>query len=157
MPSETGKISISRKITENTAASKALKSSSTTVRREIEPGEGVHSKHKEVSGTDNDLLSKIIKAVKKDRLTLASALGKAVSVKIQEDRIILLYDIKDRFSGEMVKKDREFITGKLKDSLNKSYGIDIVFNTESAERKAVNDERIKMLQRIFRGEIVKGE
>ncbi len=107
--------------------------------------------------TDSDLLGQIISSIKKERLTLASALEKADSVSTKENRIILSYDIKNRFSGEMVLKDREFITGKLKERIDKQYSIEVLFNKESAEKKALNDERVQMLQRIFRGEIVKGE
>jgi len=107
--------------------------------------------------TDSDLLGQIISSIKKERLTLVSALEKADSVRSKENRIILSYDIKNRFSGEMVLKDREFITGKLKERIDKQYSIEVLFNKESAEKKALNDERVQMLQRIFRGEIVKGE
>ncbi|MCD6120874.1 MAG: DNA polymerase III subunit gamma/tau [Spirochaetales bacterium] len=154
LPSGTGKISLSRNLSEKVKESKNITGS--------KPKNFAHGEQAEASGksgetTESDFLSKVIKAVKKERLTLASALDKVLSVNIKEDRIIFLYDVKDRFSGEMVIKDREFIAEKLKNSLNKSYRIDVVFNTESAERKALNDERVKMLQRIFRGEIVKGD
>ncbi|MBN1696700.1 MAG: DNA polymerase III subunit gamma/tau [Spirochaetales bacterium] len=91
------------------------------------------------------------------KLTLASAMEKVHSWECRGDTLILLFDNQNKFSGEIIKKDKRIIAEKLSSLLRKPSKLTIQYADTETGDPHTKDERIEVLKHIFKGEIVKGE
>jgi DNA polymerase-3 subunit gamma/tau len=91
------------------------------------------------------------------KLTLASALEKVHSWECRENELLLLFDNHNKFSGEIIKKEKHIIIERLFSFLSKPMKLTIKYRKPGTTDQNTKDERIEVLKNIFRGEIVKGE
>jgi DNA polymerase-3 subunit gamma/tau len=112
------------------------------------------------SNPNIDILVEIIKSLHSNhKLTLASALEKAEFWKLQLNELVLTFDIKNKFQGEIVKKEKKELMEIASSILTNPIKLIIEFvdSTKNETDTKENDDRIETLKNIFNGDIIKGE
>jgi DNA polymerase III subunit gamma/tau len=104
------------------------------------------------------LLEEIIKTLHTlNKLALASALEKAETWKMQSDELCLVFTTKNKFQGEMVKKDKKEVISIASTILSSPIKLNVaIINPENTEVNE-KDDRVTILKNIFNGEVVQGE
>jgi DNA polymerase III subunit gamma/tau len=101
-------------------------------------------------------LQKITEALRREKPALASALEKVESAVSDGDDLVLTFSARDRFQGEVVQKDREMLTTRLAPLFPGLAKLRLAYREVKAESARV-DQRVELVKKVFRGEIVKGE
>jgi hypothetical protein len=101
-------------------------------------------------------LQKITEALRREKPALASALEKVESAARDGEELVLTFSVRDRFQGEVVQKDREMLTARLAPLFPGLAKLRLAYREVKAESARV-DQRVELLKKVFRGEIVKGE
>ena len=70
--------------------------------------------------------------------------------------MVLAFSAKDHFQGEVVLKDKELLAARFSELFSRSVRIKLAFQ-EAKQEPAVVDQRVELLRKVFRGEVVKGE
>ena len=99
---------------------------------------------------------KVADALRREKPALASALEKAESAVREGDDLVLTLSTRDRFQGEVVLKDREMLLARFSAVLPGLVKLRLAYREVTAEAARV-DERVELVKKVFRGEIVKGE
>lgn len=102
-----------------------------------------------------ETISRIVQALRKNKLALSSALEKAISWKLNGTVLQLTFD--STYSGNAVKGDLIPVKEKASEVLDKKINIEISFVNPSEGASSGMDENVELVQRVFRGEIVNGE
>jgi hypothetical protein len=104
-------------------------------------------------------LSRLIEAVRKEKLALASSLDKAESWQLVEGELRLVYRPKDRYSGEHVLKEKETVLKHAPSAFGPGAvaRLQVAFSGARGSPVASRNEQAEMVKKIFRGEVVKGE
>ncbi len=100
----------------------------------------------------------IIQAVRKKKLALSSALEKAMDWKAAGDELVLEFD--NKFSADFVNQDLHFIALQIKETLGREFRLSVKVGgpreaSEEPPRTQEDDERVEMIKKVFRGEVVK--
>ncbi len=103
-----------------------------------------------------EALKKIADALRREKPALASVLDKAESAAREGDDLVLTFSTWDRFQGEVVLKDREMLVARLSAVLPGVAKLRLAYREVTTEAAHV-DERVELVKKVFRGEIVKGE
>ncbi len=106
------------------------------------------------------LLEEIIKTLHAShKLALASALEKAESWKIQSGELTLFFTTKNKFQGEMVKKDKKEVISIATSILSSPVKLNVsISSSEVADTNGKDkDDRVDILKNIFNGEVIQGE
>jgi len=103
-----------------------------------------------------EALKKITDALRREKPALASALEKAESASRDGDDLVLTFSTRDRFQGDVVLKDREMLVARLSAVLPGVAKLRLAYREVTTEAAHV-DERVELVKKVFRGEIVKGE
>ncbi len=113
---------------------------------------------KESISNDREILNQLILSLKKNKPALVSAIQQANSHTIKNNTLTLHYNEKNKFSGEMVNREKPLLEEKLRETVGTDLNLKIEFhaNETSQENNAVIDRKIEMIKRVFRGEIVEG-
>ncbi len=115
------------------------------------------SQREEEASQTSAILTKLVTLLRKNKPALASAVQQAYSHNISRKQLTLYYNPKDKFSGEMINRDRSLICQKLKEITNSDFTLKVEFANDMENKESqIDDKRIEMIKRIFRGEIVKG-
>ena len=70
--------------------------------------------------------------------------------------LILTFAARDRFQGDVVLKDKEMLAARLTTLLPGVARVKLVFHETKVETAKV-DQRVELLRKVFRGEVVKGD
>jgi hypothetical protein len=87
---------------------------------------------------------------------LASALEKAEAAAQDGEDLVLTFSARDRFQGDVVQKEREMVTARLAPLLPGVSRLRLAYHEAKTETAHV-DQRVELVKKVFRGEIVKGE
>ena len=101
-------------------------------------------------------LRKIADTLRREKPALAAVLDKVQAAVREGDDIVLTLSARDRFQGEVVLKDREMLTERLSGVLPRIAKLRLAFR-EAAAEAAHMDERVELVKKVFRGEVVKGD
>ncbi len=100
-------------------------------------------------------LRQIADAFRREKPALASGLDKVLAAALEGDEIVLTFALKDRFQGEMVLKDKELLAGRIRQLVPVTR---LRVTYQEAKQAAVKvDERVELLRKVFRGEVVGGD
>ena len=99
---------------------------------------------------------KTAEAIRRGKPALASALDRIASVVLEDEELVLTFAAKDRFQGEVVLKDKEMLAASIAPLLPRVARIRLAFHETKVEPVKV-DQRVELLRKVFRGEVVKGE
>jgi DNA polymerase III subunit gamma/tau len=93
--------------------------------------------------------------LRREKPALASALDKVVSAVVESDELVLTLALKDRFQGEMAIKEKDFLLARLRTALPTISRVRVGYQeTKSAPARV--DQRVDLLRKVFRGEVVGG-
>jgi DNA polymerase-3 subunit gamma/tau len=98
----------------------------------------------------------LINSLRKEKLALASSLQKAESWKLESNELILYFKSKNKFSGEMVWKEKDTVTRKAAEVLDSEVKLTVSYLEDKKKVKGAEDRRGEVVKKVFRGEIVKG-
>jgi len=98
----------------------------------------------------------LINSLRKEKLALASSLQKVESWKLESNELILYFKGKNKFSGEMVWKEKEIVTRKATEILASEVKLTVSYLEDKKRGEGVEDKRVEIVKKIFRGEVVKG-
>jgi DNA polymerase-3 subunit gamma/tau len=101
-------------------------------------------------------LRKIVDALRREKPALASALEKVEAAAQDGEDLVLTFSARDRFQGDVVQKERDMVTTRLSPLLPGVSKLRLVYREAKAETAQV-DQRVELVKKVFRGEIVKGE
>ncbi len=135
------------------------------LRSEIINGKLVSSAESAVDGGDEKSLSvlidddqkqKVILAVRKKKLTLASALEKSTTWELSSDKLTITFV--SAYSADCVEKDLPVLSENFRDVTGIPAVIRVkVQGTGNNPEKVIGDEKIELVKKVFRGEIIRGE
>jgi DNA polymerase-3 subunit gamma/tau len=94
-------------------------------------------------------------ALRREKPALASALDKVVDAVVEGEELVLTFSAKERFQAEVVAKDKEMLSARFGPTLGIAR-IRLGFKEAIVEAPRV-DQRVELLRKVFRGEVVKGE
>jgi DNA polymerase III subunit gamma/tau len=101
-------------------------------------------------------LKKIADALRREKPALAAVLDKVQAASREGDDLVLSLSARDRFQGEVVLKDREMLTERLSAAIPGIARLRLAFREAAAPASHV-DERVELVKKVFRGEVVKGD
>jgi DNA polymerase III subunit gamma/tau len=108
------------------------------------------------AAADRPRWTEIVEACKKDKPILASALEKAADHHVGDRSITLSFRAEDRFHAQMVESDLTLVSGKASAILGRPVVVEIKTLAGDPRRPAPPDDRVELVRRIFRGEVVEG-
>ncbi len=104
----------------------------------------------------NHAAKMIADTLRREKPALASALEKVVGVTLEGDEVVLTFSARDRFQGEVVAKDKDALAARFSSFVGRAVKIKLAFH-EARQEQAKVDQRVELLRKVFRGEVVKGE
>jgi DNA polymerase III subunit gamma/tau len=109
-------------------------------------------------GQDINIIENLIKYLHKEKkLALVSALEQVESWEMKGNEIFLVFNAKDKFAGELIKKEKSELTRILSETFSLSVKMIISFNKTEQKDQTQKDQRVEILKNIFQGEVIKGE
>ncbi|MFI5367443.1 MAG: DNA polymerase III subunit gamma/tau [Spirochaetia bacterium] len=112
--------------------------------------------HEETQIDPAPSLKKIVETLRREKPALASALDKVSAVTLEGEELVLSFSAKERFQGDVVLKDKDTLAARFAALLSRPVRIRLVFHEVKTEPVEV-DQRVELLRKVFRGEVVKGE
>jgi DNA polymerase-3 subunit gamma/tau len=112
--------------------------------------------HEETPVDPGQVLKKIVETLRREKPALASALDKVSAVTLEGEELLLSFSAKERFQGDVVLKDKDTLAARFAALLARPVRIKLAFHEVKTEPVAV-DQRVELLRKVFRGEVVKGE
>ena len=104
----------------------------------------------------DELLKKIAEAVGRKKITLASALKKILHKELKNNELILVFKEADRFSADLIAKERVELVSHASQLLGQPINIRINIEAAPLDVEMV-DEGEHLIKSIFKGNLVKGE
>jgi hypothetical protein len=102
------------------------------------------------------IVKKLAETLRREKPALASALDRVGSISKEGDEIVLTFSPKERFHGEVVLKDKEMLAAKIAPLIPGVARIKLAFTLTKPDSQK-SDQRVDLLKKVFRGEVVKGE
>jgi len=99
---------------------------------------------------------KVAESIRREKPALASALERVASVSLDGEDVVLGFSAKDHFQGEVVLKEKDFLAARFSAIFSRPVRIKLSF-LEARQETVVVDQRVELLRKVFRGEVVKGE
>ncbi len=99
---------------------------------------------------------KVAETLRREKPALASALDRVASISLDGEDMVLSFSAKDHFQGEVVLKDKDLLTARFSALFSRPVRLKLAFQETKQETVAV-DQRVELLRKVFRGEVVKGE
>jgi DNA polymerase III subunit gamma/tau len=113
----------------------------------------------ETAGEKNDTTEvpwdEIVSGLKKTKVALTSALTRAVSWKLDGDRLIIVFH--NEYDANSVRKDIQTVAKRAVEVIGKKLSVDIQIEKKKEHDKGpVLDEQAELVKKVFKGEIVQG-
>jgi DNA polymerase-3 subunit gamma/tau len=103
------------------------------------------------------VLERLIRAVKSEKLALASSLQKVDSWSLEGELLILVFKEGDKYSGEHVANEKEVLAARAGELLSRPVRIEVRFKEHPGGGSRKLGSQVEMVRKVFRGEIVQGE
>ncbi len=100
-----------------------------------------------------DLVAKLMEAFRREKPAVVAALEKAMA-SVEGGELVLAFSPQNRFHGERVLKEKDAVNERLAAMAALRARISFV---EARPETRAEDERVELLRKVFRGEVVKGE
>jgi DNA polymerase-3 subunit gamma/tau len=123
------------------------------------PGAGTAAAAPSTAATAMDpglAVKKLIEALRREKPSISSALEKCLSATLDDQDLLLVFSAKDRFAGELALKEKDSLGARASVMLARPVRVKVAFKEARAEPVKV-DQRVELLRKVFRGEVVKGE
>jgi DNA polymerase-3 subunit gamma/tau len=106
-------------------------------------------------GADRERWAQVVEACKKEKPLLGSALDKASSQQVTERSVVISFRTEDRFHAEMVEAELSLLSAKASSIVGRMLSVEVKIEP-GEKRETAPDDRVELVKRIFRGEIVEG-
>ena len=80
-----------------------------------------------------------------------------ISLDLQENEFSLVFNVKNKFAGELLKKEKVTLSNILSETFGLSVKIHISFNKVEQNDQDQKDQRVEILKNVFQGEVIKEE
>jgi DNA polymerase-3 subunit gamma/tau len=100
-----------------------------------------------------DLVAKLMEAFRREKPAVVAALEKAAA-SIEGSELVLAFSPQNRFHGERALKEKDALNERL--AAMAAVQVRVSFVEARPEARA-EDQRVELLRKVFRGEVVKGE
>jgi DNA polymerase-3 subunit gamma/tau len=110
----------------------------------------------EVAVDLGQLMKKLAENIRREKPALASALDRVAAVTREGEDLVLTFSARDRFQGEVVAKDKDMIAARAAQQVPGITRLRLAYHEVKTEPVKV-DQRVELLRRVFRGEVVKGD
>ncbi len=100
-----------------------------------------------------DLVARLVEAFRREKPDVVAALEKA-TVRIEGQELVLAFSLQNRFHGDRALKAKDALNERL--AAMGSLKVRVSFVEARPEARA-EDQRVELLRKVFRGEVVKGE
>ena len=100
-----------------------------------------------------DLVAKLMEAFRREKPAVVAALEKAAA-SIEGQELVLAFSPQNRFHGERVLKEKDALNERLAGMAAVHVRVSFV---EARPETRAEDQRVELLRKVFRGEVVKGE
>jgi DNA polymerase-3 subunit gamma/tau len=101
-------------------------------------------------------VKKLIEVVRREKPSISSALEKCLAATLDAQDLLLTFGAKDRFAGELALKEKDFLAERASVLIGRGVRVKVAFQEARVEPVLV-DQRVELLRKVFRGEVVKGE
>ena len=101
----------------------------------------------------SDLVAKLMEAFRREKPAVVAALEKAAA-SIEGQELVLAFSPQNRFLGERVLKEKDALNERLAGMAAVHVRVSFV---EARPETRAEDQRVELLRKVFRGEVVKGE
>ena len=101
-------------------------------------------------------VKRLIETLRREKPSISSALEKCLSARLDDQDLLLTFGAKDRFAGELALKEKDSLSARASVMFGRSVRVKVAFQEARAESVKV-DQRVELLRKVFRGEVVKGE
>ena len=115
-----------------------------------------HGPPQDIQADPVEAVRKTAESIRREKPALASALDRVASVSRDGDELILTFAARERFQGEVVLKDKDMLTARLATVLPGVARVKLAFHETKVE-PVKTDQRVELLRKVFRGEVVKGD
>jgi DNA polymerase-3 subunit gamma/tau len=106
-----------------------------------------------VTADPRDLVAKLMETFKREKPAVVAALEKAAAT-LDAGELVLSFSPRNRFHGERVLKEKDALNERLASMAAVRARVSFV---EARPETRAEDERVELLRKVFRGEVVKGE
>ena len=101
-------------------------------------------------------VKKLIEVLRREKPSISSAIEKCLSATLDAQDLLLTFGAKDRFAGELALKEKDSLAERASVLLGRLVRVKVAFQEARVEPVKV-DQRVELLRKVFRGEVVKGE
>lgn len=109
----------------------------------------------ESASPEANLRREVVGGLRKSKLNLSSALEKAVSWHLSGDELTLTFD--NGFSATLVSEETVVVSAKVQEVLGRAVKISVKIKDGNEEEPAAHaDEKVELVKKIFRGEVIQG-
>lgn len=106
------------------------------------------------AGADpRDLVARLVEGIRREKPAVVAALEKA-AVSLEGQELVLAFSPQNRFHGERVLKEKDALSERLAAMAGLRVRVSFV---EARPDVREEDQRVELLRKVFRGEVVKGE
>ncbi|OHD75312.1 MAG: DNA polymerase III, subunit gamma and tau [Spirochaetes bacterium RBG_13_68_11] len=105
------------------------------------------------SADPRDLVARLMEAFRREKPAVVAALEKAAA-SIEGQELVLAFSPQNRFHGERALKEKDALNERL--AAMAAVHVRVSFVEARPETRA-EDQRVELLRKVFRGEVVKGE
>jgi DNA polymerase III subunit gamma/tau len=102
------------------------------------------------------VVRKIVEALRREKPALASALERVTAATVEGEEIVLTFSARERFQGEVVLKDRDMLAARIASLVPGVAKLRLAYQEVKAEA-VQEDQRVELIRKVFRGEVVKGD
>ena len=103
---------------------------------------------------------RVVEALRRDKLALASAMDKASGMELAGGMLRLTYLKSDRYSGDVVTSERVAVEAAASSVLARKIRVEVVYAEQpgkAARIPAPKDEKVEIVKRVFKGQVLEGE
>ncbi len=103
-------------------------------------------------------LRRTAEGLRREKPALSAALDKVLGAALEGEEIVLTFSVRDRFQSEVVLRDKELFLARLRALVPRASRVRVAWQDSPAQSEKV-DQRVELLRKVFRGEVVeeKGE
>ena len=101
----------------------------------------------------HDLVARLVEVFRREKPDVVAALEKA-EVSIEGQELVLAFSPRNRFHGDRAMKAKDALNEQLAAMAPVRVRVSFV---EARPETRAEDQRVELLRKVFRGEVVKGE
>jgi DNA polymerase-3 subunit gamma/tau len=99
---------------------------------------------------------RVIETLRRKKPALASAMDKAEDVAVEEGRLRFTFKAAERYSVGMLNAERQAVEAAASEVLGRAVRLEVVTTDAGTSAETRVDEKVEMVKRVFKGQVVDG-